>query len=178
MKTVSILAIVAALMLAAVPALAQDFRGGGIIVEQPWSRATPKGAPVAGGYMVIHNNGKTEDRLTGGTFAEAGKVQIHEMSMENGIMKMRELPNGLAIPPGGTVTLDPDGNHLMFMSLKQQLQPGETVKGELDFEHAGKIAVEYKVGGMADKGPGGSAGTTGGSMPMSGSSDMNMQMQH
>jgi hypothetical protein len=158
------------------PAAAQDFRGGGIIVEQPWSRATPKGAPVAGGYMVIHNNGKTEDRLTGGTFAEAGKVQIHQMSMENGIMKMRELPNGLAIPPGGTVTLDPDGSHIMFMDLKGQLTPGEVVEGELDFEHAGKIVVEYRVGGMGDKGPGGGTGPMGGSMPMSGSGDMDMPM--
>ena len=103
--------------------------------------------------MVIHNSGKTEDRLIGGTFDFAGKVQVHEMSMQNGIMKMRQLPSGLAIPPGGTVTLDPNGYHVMFMDLKRQLTQGETVKGDLDFEHAGKIAVEYKVGGMGDTWP-------------------------
>ena len=132
---------------------ALEFKAGDIVVDEPWSRATPKGAPVAGGYMVIRNDGATEDRLTGGTFADAGKVEVHEMSMENGIMKMRELPNGLAIPPGGSVTLDPNGDHLMLMDLKRQLTPGDVVEGELDFARAGKLAVEYRVGGIGDKKP-------------------------
>jgi copper(I)-binding protein len=147
------------LMLAVAPAVAQVFRSGDITIEQPWSRATPKGAPVAGGYMVIHNAGTTADRLTGGVFDFAGKVQIHEMTMQDGVMKMRPLATGLEIPPGGTVTLAPNGYHVMFMELKRQLTQGETVKGALDFEHAGKIPVEFKVGGMGDRGPAGTANT-------------------
>ena len=157
---------------AAAPTVA-EFKAGDITIDQPWSRATPKGAPVAGGYMVIHNNGKTEDRLIGGSFADAGKVQVHEMSRDGGIMKMRELPNGLAIPPGGSVTLDPDGTHLMLMDLKRQLMPGDIVKGELDFDHAGKVAIDYRVGGMGDKGPGGASATSG---AMQGHDSMSMPM--
>jgi copper(I)-binding protein len=153
MKIVQTLASAIALTLAAVPAIAQEFTSGDITIDQPWSRATPKGAPVAGGYMVIHNNGKTADRLTGGSFDFAGKVQVHEMTMQNGVMKMRPLTAGLEIPPGGTVTLDPDGDHLMFMNLKRPLTQGEAVKGVLDFQHAGKIPVELKVGGIGDRGP-------------------------
>jgi copper(I)-binding protein len=51
--------------------------------------------------LVIRNSGKTEYRLIGGLFADAGKVQVHEMTMQNGIMKMRQLASGLAIPPAG-----------------------------------------------------------------------------
>jgi copper(I)-binding protein len=165
-----------ALGLSAAPALAQEFTSGDITIEQPWSRATPKGAPVAGGYMVIHNAGKTADRLTGGSFDFAGKVQIHEMTMQDGIMKMRPLPAGLEIPPGGTVTLDPDGYHVMFIDLKRQLMQGETVKGALDFEHAGPVEIELKVGGIGDRGPGGGANPAA-PVPMSGHDTMPMNMQ-
>jgi copper(I)-binding protein len=181
MKIMQSIAAAAALMLAIAPAMAQQFKSGDITIEQPWSRATPKGAPVAGGYMVIHNSSKTPDRLTGGAFDFAGKVQVHEMTMQNGIMKMRQLPAGVEIPPGGSVTLDPDGYHLMFTGLKRQLTQGETVKGVLDFQHAGKIPVELTVGGMGDTGPGG-AGKTEEPEPMSGHGttpmDMPMPMQH
>jgi copper(I)-binding protein len=179
MKIVRSIAAAAALMLAVAPAIGQEFKSGDITIEQPWSRATPKGAPVAGGYMVIHNAGKTTDRLTGGSFDFAGKVQIHEMTMQDGVMKMRPLPAGLEIPPGGTVTLDPNGYHVMFMDLKRQLTQGETVKGALDFEHAGPIEVEFKVGGMGDRGPG-AAGNTAPPEPMPGhdTMPMPMPMQH
>jgi periplasmic copper chaperone A len=173
MRIVRPIAAAIALMLAVAPALAQQFTSGDITIEAPWARATPKGAPVAGGYMAIHNNGKTEDRLVGGAFDFAGKVQVHEMTMQNGIMKMRPLPSGLAIPPGGTVTLDPNGDHLMFMGLKRQLTQGEIVKGDLTFAHAGAIPVEIKVGGIGDRGP---AGASTPAAPMPGHDKMQMPM--
>lgn len=175
MKIVQSIASAIILMLAVAPAGAQEFKSGDITIEQPWARATPKGAPVGGGYMVIHNAGTTADRLTGGSFDFAGKVQVHQMTMQDGVMKMRPLPAGLEIPPGGTVTLDPNGYHVMFMDLKRQLTQGETVKGTLDFEHAGKIPVEFKVGGMGDKGPDG-AGNSAAPMPMSNPDKMKMPM--
>lgn len=165
MKIIRSIASAIALALASAPALAQEFKSGDITIDQPWSRATPKGAPVAGGYLVIHNSGKTEDRLIGGAFDFAGMVQVHKMTMEGNVMKMRPLPSGLAIPPGGSVTLDPDGDHVMFMHLKRQLTQGETVKGVFDFEHAGAIEVELRVGGMGDRGPGGGKAVAPAPMP-------------
>jgi len=138
------------------PAIAQEFKSGDITIDKPWSRATPKGADVAAGYLVIHNNGATSDKLVGGAADFAGKLEIHEMSMDNGIMRMRELKSGLEIPSHGEVKLGPKGYHIMFTNLKQPLKKGESVKANLTFEHVGSIPVVFDVGGIGDTGPGGS----------------------
>jgi uncharacterized protein YcnI len=124
----------------------KTFKAGSIFVEAPWSRATPGGAQVAGGYMKITNSGKEADRLTGGTFPNASRFELHEMKTEGGVMTMRPLPKGLEIKPGETVELKPGGYHAMFTGLKQGIKEGQTVKGTLVFEKAGTIEVEYRVG--------------------------------
>ena len=93
------------------------------------------------------------DRLTGGTLPVAGRFEVHEMAMDGGVMKMRELKKGLEIKPGETVELKPGGFHLMFMDLKQGLKEGESYKGTLVFEKAGKIEVEYKIGPIGGGAP-------------------------
>src|ERR1700676_3651408 len=75
------------------PALAEEVKAGDLVITQAWSRATPGGAKVAGGYLTIDNKGSTPDRLIGGSADVADKVQVHEMTMNNGVMTMRvELP--------------------------------------------------------------------------------------
>ena len=125
---------------------------GGIEVKAPWTRATVAGASVAAGYLAIENKGAEADRLTGASTAAAEKVEIHEMRMEDDIMKMRALPEGVEIKPGETVTLKPGGVHLMLFGLKQRLIPGATVPVTLSFARAGQIAVVLpvqSVGAMA-----------------------------
>ena len=146
------------------PALAKDYTAGSLKIEQPWARATPKGAPVGGGYLTITNTGNAPDRLVSGEVPVASGFEIHEMAMDNGIMKMRMLSKGLEIKPGETVTLKPGGYHLMFTGLKQQLEQGGSFKGTLTFEKAGPVAVEFNVEGMAATGAGGASGH--GNMPM------------
>jgi copper(I)-binding protein len=138
---------VAAIMIAAatIAAPAQNYTAGSLKIERPWTRATPAGAKVAGGYMTITNSGKEPDRLVGGTLPRAGRFEVHEMKMDGGVMKMRELQGGLEIKPGETVQLKPGGYHVMFMELKEPLRQGETLKGQLRFEKAGTVDVEYKV---------------------------------
>lgn len=131
----------------------QSSKAGALKVEAPWIRATPGGAKIAGGYMKITNTGKEPDRLTGGTMEAAGRFEIHEMAMDNGVMKMRHLSKGLEIKPGESVELKPGGYHLMFMDLKRGLKEGETAKGTLVFEKAGKVDVEYKVGPIGGGAP-------------------------
>jgi hypothetical protein len=126
-------------------ALASDYRVGSLEIKQPWARATPKGAPVAGGYMSITNTGTTSDRLIGGSSPAAGRFEIHEMRMTNGTMQMRPLSNGLEIPAGQTVELKPGSYHVMFMQLKQPFEKGQRVKGTLVFEKAGAVEVEFDV---------------------------------
>jgi copper(I)-binding protein len=104
------------------PARAEEVKAGDLVITEAWTRATPKGAKIGGGYLTIENKGTAPDRLIGGSADIAGSVQVHEMSMDKGVMKMRPLENGLAIEPGKTVKLAPGGNHLMMMDLKSQLK--------------------------------------------------------
>ena len=153
MTTRTSLLIAAALMLAAGTAFANDYTAGPLRIEQPWTRATPAGAKVAGGYVIVTNTGTAPDRLLGGTSEIAGKVEIHEMAVNNGVMTMRGLPDGLEIKPGEKAELKPGGYHIMFMELKRQLKEGEKVKGTLTFEKAGPVAVEFAVQSVGARAP-------------------------
>jgi len=146
MKSVLLAAMLATtLTLAATAVSAHEYKAGSLEIKHPWSRATPKGATIAGGYMTIINTGATPDRLIGGSTAVAGKFEIHEMSMDNGVMKMRPLTNGIEIKPGQTVEFKPGSYHLMFVGISKPLEQGKRVKGTLEFEKAGKVDVEYGV---------------------------------
>lgn len=134
-------------------AAAEDITAGSLVISQPWSRATAHGAKVGAGYMTITNKGTVPDRLVGGSLPQAGRFEIHEMKMEDGVMKMRPVPGGLEIKPGETVKLAPGGYHLMFMKLKEPLKQGETLKGELKFDKAGTVTVEYAVKSIAAQSP-------------------------
>jgi copper(I)-binding protein len=139
------------------PAQAQEVKAGDLVITQPWSRATPGGAKIAGGFLTIENKGAAPDRLTAVSGDVAGKVEIHEMAMNNGVMTMRPLDKGLAIEPGKTVKLAPGGLHLMLMDLKSPLKQGDKVPLTLDFEKAGKVVVSLDVQGVGAQAPAGGA---------------------
>jgi hypothetical protein len=132
---------------------AHEFKAGSITIENPWSRATPSGAKVGAGYLTIHNEGDTPDRLVSATADIAGRTQIHQMSMVDGVMKMRELTDGLSVPGKDSVTLDPDAYHLMFLDLKRPLREGERFSGTLTLEKAGSVDVTFEVEGIGAKAP-------------------------
>lgn len=129
----------------AMPSMTAAIKVGSLTLSPPWTRATPSGAKVGGGYLSITNNGTAPDRLVSLTTAVSGRAEIHEMAMTNNVMTMRPLPNGLEIPPGQTVELKPGGYHLMFMDLKEPMKEGEKVKATLRFEKAGPVDVEFTV---------------------------------
>jgi len=129
------------------------FKLGDLTVTSPWTRATPGGARIAGGYLKITNNGASADRFTGAKSDVSDHVEIHEMSMSDGVMKMRPLPNGLEIKPGETVELKSGGYHLMFMDLKQPLKQGDTMKATLQFEKAGSLDVNFNVNALGATAP-------------------------
>lgn len=139
------------------PTFAQrhEFKAGSLTISQPWSRATPGGARVAGGFMTITNAGTAPDRLIGGSAEIAGIFEVHEMAMEGGVMKMRALEKGLEIKPGESVELKPGGYHVMLIDLRQPLKQGEKIKGHLVFEKAGRVEVEYIVGAIGARDAGG-----------------------
>jgi len=136
------------------PVLALDYTLGTIQIGHPWSRATPASAPSAGGYMTLTNKGAEPDRLIAVESAAAGRVEIHEMSMDGSIMRMRQLEKGVVLAPGATVELKPGGYHVMFMQLKAPLQKGDRVPIVLVFEKAGRIPVDMQVEALGAAGPG------------------------
>jgi len=145
-------------LLAGSSAHAAEVKAGDLVISQAWSRATPNGAKIGAGYLTIENKGTTADKLVGATADISGHIEVHEMSMNNGVMKMRPVEGGLTIGPGKTVKLSPNGYHLMIMNLKSPLKQGEKVPVTLEFERAGKVAVTLDVQGVGAQGPGGGDG--------------------
>lgn len=127
-----------------------------IKIEGAFTRPTLGGASVAVGYMTLTNTGQVDDRLENVTSDISATSEIHETKMENGMMEMRELPKGLAIPAGATVAFKPGAYHIMFVGIKHAVKPGDTIHATLTFEKAGKIAVDFPAadnpGAMAPSG--------------------------
>ncbi|MDD3799317.1 MAG: copper chaperone PCu(A)C [Novosphingobium sp.] len=129
-----------------------------IAVTRPWSRETAQGQDAGGAFLSISNTGQTADRLVGGSTPVAADVQVHTVDMAGGVMRMRQLEDGLEIPAGQTVTLKPGSFHIMLMQLKQPLRRGEKVPLTLQFENAGSIPVELDVQPVGTAGPAEAAG--------------------
>jgi periplasmic copper chaperone A len=134
--------------LLAPPLRAENAASGNLVITQAWSRATPGGAKIAGGYLTIENKGKSPDRLLSGSTAVAKNIEVHQMALDNGVMTMRAVEGGLVIEPGKTVTFAPGGRHLMFLGLRAPLKQGEQVPVTLKFEHAGAVKVAFEVQSM------------------------------
>ena len=163
-------------------AAAGDYDVGTIHISQPWARATPKGAITGAGYMTITNKGSAPDKVSCVSDDASAQCEIHSMTMEGGVMKMRPVvEGGLEIKPGESVMLKPGGYHVMFRELKHPLEQGAAVKATLKFEHAGTVEVDYPVLALGAAAPGAGGGGTmmhgsGGGMNMQGPGGGMMQM--
>jgi periplasmic copper chaperone A len=162
----TLLAAVAALAFLAVPALAHEVTVGSLEITDLWTRATPPKAPTGGGYLTITNKGTAPDRLIAVSSPLAGTTQIHKMAMENGVMTMRPVEGGLEIPAGGSITLAPDGFHIMFMGLKGGFKEGDKLPVTLTFEKAGSVDTFLHILGIGASGPTSDADGGMGSMKM------------
>jgi periplasmic copper chaperone A len=135
----------AALALLGSAAAAKDYKVGALEIKNPRIPVPPKSAPVAGGYFTIVNTGNETDRLISGSTPLASRFELHRMTMDQGVMRMRPVTGGLEIKPGETVELKPGSLHVMFVGLKQPLEKGRAIKGKLVFEKAGSVEIEYTV---------------------------------
>lgn len=136
------LVLVAALV---APASAQMTRHGSITVADPWSRATSLRANIGAGYVTLRNTGARPDRLVSATSPRAARVEIHTMSLDGGIMRMRPLADGLVVPAGGEASLAPGGHHIMLIGLTAPLKVGERIPATLRFARAGDVRVQFRV---------------------------------
>jgi len=116
----------------------------------PYVAATPPGASVAAGYMVIINLTDADDRFIGATSDIADKVEVHRSLIENNVAKMRRIDDGLVLPAGSTVVLKPGDSHIMFIGLTKQLVRGERHSATLYFEEAGKFEIEFDIEDIGD----------------------------
>ncbi|TIP85672.1 MAG: copper chaperone PCu(A)C [Mesorhizobium sp.] len=144
--------LLALLFVSAQAVFAHEFKVGDLKIVHPWSRATPPGAKVAGGYFTVTNTGSSPDRLLSISSEISARTELHEMGVKDGVMTMRPVSGGLEIPAGGKVALAPGGYHLMFVGLKRQPKQGETFPATLTFEKAGTVTIEFAVEGMGETG--------------------------
>jgi periplasmic copper chaperone A len=112
-------------------------------VTGAWCRPTPAGAPVGACYLTL--KASVDDRFVAFTTPAARHPEIHTMSMDGGVMRMRPLPEGLDLPAGSAVALAPGGEHLMLIGLTAPLVKGDMVNLALTFETAPPVAVEAAV---------------------------------
>ncbi len=146
------LALVAALLFTACGRTTLSSPGGsseavaGIEIVDPWAAPTPGGVDVSAGYLTIRNGGAESDTLISVSSPRAASVEIHEMSMDGAVMRMRAVEDGLAIPPDGEVALEPGGYHLMFTGVTQPFAVGEEIPVTLTFANAGVVELSLPVG--------------------------------
>ena len=142
MKLISLFAGVA-LGLACLATQAQEFKLGPINIAHPYARATSSGQPMGGGFLKLENSG-ADDTLLSASAEVAKAVELHLMSMEGDVMRMRQV-QAIALPAGKTVELKPGGLHIMLMGLKAPLRAGDSFPLKLKFEKAGEVTVSMTV---------------------------------
>ncbi len=135
--------LIGAALLVGIAAHAHEFKLGAIAIGHPYARATVPGQPAGGGYLKLENKGAT-DRLLSASAGVSGSVELHTMSMDGDVMRMRRL-DAVELPAGKTVEFKPGGLHIMFMGLKAPLKAGDSFPMKLRFEKAGEVTVDVKV---------------------------------
>jgi len=153
---------------------AADYKVGSIQISQPWARATPKGASSGAAYMTVSNSGTAAQHLSCVSSDAATECQIHEMTMDGGVMKMRPVQGGLEVKPGETVTLKPGSFHVMLVGLKQPLQAGHSLDATFKVDSGGTVQVEFPIAAIGAPAPGAASG---GQMKMQGPGMMPMNKQ-
>ena len=143
----------AALAALGTSALAQADQSESLSIHHAWSRETAAGQSVGGGFMTIANRGAAADRLLSGASPVAAEVQLHTMTMDGGIMRMRRVEGGIAVPARGALELKPGSYHIMFMGLKKPFKQGDMIPATLVFARQGRVAVRFNVQPIASTVP-------------------------
>ncbi len=124
---------------------AHEYKVGDLTIGHPYSHTTVPGQPTAGAFLSIENHGKNDDKLTAVTSPIAKSAELHTMSMDGDIMKMREVQD-IGIKSTETLTMKPgSGYHIMLFGLQHPLKAGDQFPMTLTFEKAGKVDVSVHV---------------------------------
>ncbi|BEV72525.1 MULTISPECIES: copper chaperone PCu(A)C [unclassified Paludibacterium] len=137
------------LLLASQLASAHPVKAGDLTIDGVWARSTAAQAANGAAYLTISNHGASSDKLISVSTAVADQAQLHHTSMDNGVMRMREVEGGVEIAAGKTVKFAPGGFHIMLMGLKKPLKQGEHFAITLHFARAGEVKLNVAVRDMA-----------------------------
>ena len=113
-----------------------------VAVKDAWVRGTTPAQKATGAFMEITSSEAAS--LLSASSPVAGVVEIHTMKMEDGVMKMRAMPK-LDLPAGKGIKLQPGGNHVMLMDLKQQMKKGDVVPITLKIEGKDKQVQTFEI---------------------------------
>ncbi len=119
---------------------------GALKIEYAQARSTVPAQKMSGGFMKIENDSNAADKLISASSSVSKSMELHTMSMDNNVMRMREVKS-IDLPAKSKVELKPGGLHLMFIDLNQQLKAGDTIPVKLKFEKAGEVEVKFQVMG-------------------------------
>jgi copper(I)-binding protein len=148
-KLVLEIIVATSLSLGAILALTPGVLASDVMVMGAFARASGVTTATSGVvYMTLTNQGAAADTLTSITTPAAGMAMLHESTTQNGVASMKEM-SGLEIPAGGIVEMKPGGLHIMLMGLNGPLKKGDILKLTLNFEHAGAVDVDAKIGDVA-----------------------------
>ena len=136
--------LVLTIMAVALVAAACSSDGDRVTVSDPWGRTSPSAATNAAFYMQLEGS-ETDDALVGGSSPACQTVELHETSMSDGVMSMRQLPAGIPVPANTTVSLEPGGLHVMCIGLTAALVDGESTPVQLQFENSGLVTVNAEI---------------------------------
>jgi copper(I)-binding protein len=126
------------------PLIAATTAADDVIVAEPYVRAVPPGQPNSAAFMQLQNNSTTKHAIIKAESPVSNVVELHTHINEGGIMKMRQIKQ-IDVPAQGTTTLKPGGLHVMFLGLKSDLKPGQSVPVTLIFEDGSKTTIHAQV---------------------------------
>lgn len=126
-------------------AIAHEITVGDLKIDHPFARASAGPARNGAAYMTLHNTGDADDTLVAAAADVSERIELHEHIMDDGVMRMREVDGGIAVPAGGTAVLEPGGLHIMLLGLHAPLLEGESFPLTLTFERAGEVTVDVAV---------------------------------
>lgn len=143
------------ILLGAAPTWAEGYRLGDLEIQDAWARASAPMQKNGAAYLTIVNHGGQPDRLVAVGGDVAGSAELHASTVdEQGVATMRPV-DGVEVPAGGEVVLQPGGLHIMLMDLRQPLAKGASFPLQLRFERAGTVAVQIEVQAARDMSAGG-----------------------
>lgn len=116
----------------------------GLVIENPWLRATPAGASVGAGYATLLNAGDKAIVVVGVETDASRAAELHSMTHDNGMMRMRRLER-LEVPAKGSARLAPHGNHLMLFDLKAPLVAGQSVPVRFVLDDGSRVTATFSV---------------------------------